>query len=180
MEGCYYGRNVCNCCQQYVILYHTLTCIGRRSYFNNRRYDKKTDAMICAIRPHFGDRRWVLPLAMSPILDERIGARWFARVLLEGKVPGVLKDFVSGLIVSPALLTKNGAASHRAVQGLLSAVLGTGRQPVIVSRRILVARWREEPLFMQAELCKWMKTAQQKKLKATWGDMVRKVTKSKA
>lgn len=117
---------------------------------------------------------------MSPILDERIGARWFARVLLEGKVPGILKDFVSGLIVSPALLTKNGAASHRAVQGLLSVVLGTGRHPVIVSRSILVARWREEPLFMQAELCKWMKTAQQKKLKATWGDMVRKVTKSKA
>ena len=87
-------------------------------------------------------------------------------------MPGLLESFVSGLLVSPGLLTKSGAATHPAVQAMLSAAFGSDLHAPIVSRAALTDRWGRSPSFLRAELMKFLRTPQRKKLVAMWASMI--------
>ena len=85
-------------------------------------YDENSDKVLCTSKPTFGPHRWALPATRIPICEtkqtssssyssgassEEVECRWFARLLLEGKVvgEGTFATLQKLLSISPTIIT---------------------------------------------------------------------------
>jgi hypothetical protein len=145
--------------------------------------------VVCFVRPLYGFKRWELPVQRvnypqnkNSEKEERL--RWFARLLLEGKVCIVvfaecscspittvfvhqvvpeLAACVPWLCAPPAAITMGAAestiaslSSAKRVQRMLRK-LGLGRQVVVDTRAALLERWRADPAYLKDAYSEWVR-----------------------
>ena len=131
-------------------------------------YSARSDAVVCARVPTFGDAAWrlapvVLPLLLPASVSKAMRAaepradlldtavRAFARSLLEGKaVEGLLPEWASA---PPSLITQR--SPQKRVALLVEAMLARS----IVDAASLAAAWRDSPTLLFGELGSWIASA---------------------
>lgn len=152
-------------------------------------YDRAKDSVMVYCTPKYGVHNWELRAYPIPASDlaklcgrttaggtsfKELGARWFARMLLEGKVFKNLAEFhVSkehGTCHNdpPAFITLK-----RPVRKVFEIV-----QPLqdrgITTRKGLLQELRKDPTFLQDALKMWIKSEHASKFKAVWQAIVKK------
>ena len=131
-------------------------------------YSARSDAVVCARVPTFGDTAWrlapiVLPLLLPAPVSKAMRAveprtdlldtavRAFARALLEGKaVEGLLPEWAAA---PPSLITQR--SPQKRVALLVEAMLAKA----IVNAASLAAAWSDSPTLLFSELGAWIGSA---------------------
>ena len=103
-------------------------------------FDAEQDVLVCHVRPTFGAHKWELPPHRVPFPHGEHSEqhyRWFARLLLEGKVVSSLGRIAAHLCAKPGTITRE--VPSKRVATLLQALQG------VPQLGKLVAVAREEP-----------------------------------
>lgn len=140
-------------------------------------YDHDRDAVMCNVATFFGRHGWEIPSVQVKLCDALVEAtgrlssqfapddsfRWFARLLLEGKVLSELSDLTVMLNDNPSLITRQ-ATSKKAVL-LVSALSAAG----IDSAGSLQKHWSEvDKQFLFKHLKLWVKAEYAEQAKRVW------------
>lgn len=91
-------------------------------------YDAENDTIFCHVKCNFGLKNWPVPGLVEiefPTLDRKTGSynlnkyRWFARLLLDGKIYKFFIDLKKLLIVKPNILSKIWAQDQTLINNLI-------------------------------------------------------------
>ena len=130
-------------------------------------YDGKSDKILCTSKPTFGPHRWELPATRIPIREtkqassssysggassEEIECRWFARLLLEGKVvgEGTFATLQKLLSISPTIITH--ARFHKFSLSITQEMLMAN----VSNLKTLKAALHKHPALLVDTLCKFV------------------------
>ncbi|CAN0147330.1 unnamed protein product [Discosporangium mesarthrocarpum] len=149
--------------------------------------------VMCYVTPRYGIHAWPLPPylvgmahAVSPppppsssstslnVFAGRKGVttscvpdlvyRWFARLLLEGKVHGTLAELSDGLVLNdpPALVTLERPVTK------VAALLTTLRREGVCSLPGLQEKWRRDPSFLKGAVQLWVRVEGRPTFEVAW------------
>ena len=185
------------------------------------RYSAERDRVEAFVQPRFGSHGWALPPRRVPLADQRFGApagggggggqglggsesgeeaavRWFARLLLEGKVVAALGDALDAAVsataanakarttaghsgkqhaalkVPPSATThsRTNAAAEALVSALRRGQEGSGGRSPIITRTALAVAWRCDPHFLRSELLACVRQSAAEAVASVWGKVV--------
>ena len=130
-------------------------------------YDESSDNVLCTSKPTFGPHRWALPATRIPICEtkqtssssyssgassEEIECRWFARLLLEGKVvgEGTFATLQKLLSISPTIITH--ARFHKFSLSITQEMLMAN----VSNLKTLKTALQKHPSLLIDTLCKFV------------------------
>ncbi|KAJ3107235.1 ATP-dependent RNA helicase dhx37 [Phlyctochytrium planicorne] len=142
------------------------------------RFVPSKDQMIAFCNPTYGPKLWELPTCEIPFGGVE-SYMWFAKELLEGKVPLVtekkksasknfFKELMPFLKSKPAIITKPWAKTQSKVIQIVAAFSGSS----VCSRETLLAKWLQTPSFMLEPLLPWLPESLQIPIQTFWPPVV--------
>ena len=127
-------------------------------------YDSTQDKVRCFVNVTFGPPRWAIPIQQVDFPEDHPAhVRHFARLLLEGAICPVLKQFRAFLVNKPSVFSQELITLPRA-RNFIKALSKYN----IHSRGDLEAKWASKPDFLKLEFRDWVQSSKKHLIDERW------------
>ncbi|KAF0693972.1 Aste57867_15113 [Aphanomyces stellatus] len=139
------------------------------------KFNVAADRVECFVKPVYGAHKWELPAvlvraATVSTVEFPAGSvkmRWFGRFLLDGIVVPSFKPYFVGKLREPSL-----SLIKKKFDAKIQVLVSTLERTNVASRKALVAQWKRNPQFLQAEILNWVQDNHKPELKRQWPVLV--------